>query len=160
MAQPAFSAALLEAAASQGIDTAVETSGNGRKIDFLAAARWTRLWLWDIKLMDAMMYKEYTGGSLQTMLDNLETVAAEGESIRFRILYIPEIHDNQKIVTATKELLEKYPQAEKEVIPYHLLGNAKREKMGLPQVRFAEPSKGMAEVFSRKIGAGATPAAL
>ena len=151
-AQPQFCRQLLQDATAKGLHTAVETSGNGSKDDFLAAAPFVKLWLWDIKLMDPGLYKEYTGGSLRTMLDNLEAVASTGAEIRFRVLFVPDIHLVDGIVEATAALLKQYPQCGAEVIPYHLLGNAKREKLGLPEKRFREPSAPETEAFARRIG--------
>ena len=151
MAQPAFSKALLEATKAAGLHTAIETSGDGRKEDFLAAASFTDLWLWDIKMMDAGLYRELTGGELDRMLANLEAVAATGATIRFRVLYVPNYHNREGIAEATASLLKSYPQYESEVIPYHLLGNAKREKIGLPEMRFQEPSISQTEDFSSKL---------
>ena len=152
MAQPAFSRALLEAAKEGGLHTAVETSGDGRIQDFLDAAPLTDLWLWDIKMMDEALYRELTGGSLERMLTNLAAVAGSGATIRFRVLYIPDFHDRKGIAEATAALLKSYPQFEVEVIPYHLLGNAKREKLGLPEIRFREPSIEETALFSQRIG--------
>ncbi|MBQ9584162.1 MAG: glycyl-radical enzyme activating protein [Bacteroidales bacterium] len=152
LAQPAFCLELLRAATGRGLHTAVETSGNGRKEDFLATAPYVDLWLWDIKLMEPNLYSQYTGGRLQTMLDNLEAVAATGAQIRFRVLFIPEIHIKEGIPEATAALLEKYPRCSADVIPYHLLGNAKREKLGLREKRFREPDLLETEAFARRIG--------
>ena len=151
MAQPAFSKALLEAAKAAGLHTAIETSGDGRTKDFLATATFTDLWLWDVKMMDATLYHELTGGDLDRMLANLEAVAATGAAIRFRVLFVPEFHNRDGIAEATAALLKSYPQYESEVIPYHLLGNAKREKLGLPEMRFQEPSISETEEFSSKL---------
>lgn len=140
MAQPAFSKGLLEATKLAGLHIAIETSGDGHLEDFLAAAPFTDLWLWDIKMMDAALYKELTGGDLDRMLANLDAVASTGASIRFRVLYLPEFHDREGVAESTATLLKRYPQFEWEVIPYHLLGNAKREKLGLPELRFREPN--------------------
>ena len=152
MAQPAFSKALLAAARSAGLHTAVETSGDGRVEDFLSSAPHTDLWLWDIKMMDTELYHELTGGSLDRMLANLSAVAATGATIRFRVLYVPDFHDREGIAEATAALLKSYPQYESEVIPYHLLGNAKREKLGLPAVRFREPSTEEVSRFAACVG--------
>ncbi|MBP5505579.1 MAG: glycyl-radical enzyme activating protein [Bacteroidales bacterium] len=152
MAQPPFCRELLRQATERGLHTAVETSGNGRKEDFLAAAPYVNLWLWDIKLMEPTLYRQYTGGDLDTMLDNLNAVAATGAQIRFRVLFVPEIHCTDGIAESTAALLQKYPQYSAEVIPYHLLGNAKREKLGLAEKRFREPSASETEAFARRIG--------
>ena len=151
MAQPLFSRALLEAARSAGLDTAVETSGDGRPEDFRAAAPYADLWLWDIKMMDAALYRELTGGDLERMLENLSIVASSGANIRFRVLYVPDFHDREGIAGATAALLASYPQYEAEVIPYHLLGNAKREKLGLPELRFREPTTEEVARFTHRI---------
>lgn len=139
MAQPVFSRELLEAAHKAGLHTAVETSGDGRKEDFLTASPFTDLWLWDIKMMDATLYRELTGGDLERMLANLDAVASSGADIRFRVLYVPDFHDREGVAQTTASLLRAYPKFEWEVIPYHLLGNAKRGKLGLPELRFREP---------------------
>ncbi len=151
-AQPAFSRALLEAAVGAGLHTAVETSGHGARESFLAAAPFVRLWLWDIKLMDADLYREYVGGRLETMLGNLEAVAASGAGIRFRVLFIPQLHGRTGVAEATADLLHRYPGSTAEVIPYHLLGNAKRGKLGLPEVRFREPSATETHAFAVSLG--------
>ena len=151
-AQPQFSLRLLQEACQQGLHTAVETSGNGRKEDFLAAAPLVNIWLWDIKLMDEGLYRQYTGGNLQTMLDNLKAVADTDADIHFRVLFIPEIHLTDGITAATAALIKEYPRCSAEVIPYHLLGNAKRQKLGLPEIRFREPDPSETEAFARSIG--------
>ena len=147
MAQPEETLSLLSEAHLKGIHTAVETSGCGRKEDYLRAVPVTDLFIWDIKLMDPELYRHYTGGNLQTMLSNLKAVASAGADILFRILFIPEIHLSQSIINATKTLLSEYPEAEREIIPYHLLGNSKRVKLGLPEIRFREPDPGEVESF-------------
>ncbi len=152
MAQPAFACGLLETASSKGLHTVVETSGNGLKEDFLAAAPWVSLWLWDVKLMDPRLYREHLGGSLERMLDNLAAVASTGAAIRFRVLFIPELHGRDGVTEATAALLRSYPQYGAEVIPYHLLGNAKREKLGLPEKRFREPMPEEVEAFASALG--------
>ena len=151
MAQPAFTLELLKGAYSHGLHTAVETSGDGRMEDFLAAAPYVGLWLWDIKVMDPALYREYAGGSLERMLDNLSAIAATGASVRFRVLFLPELHGREGVAEATAALLRSYPLFEADIIPYHLLGNAKREKLGLPEKRFREPSKEELDAFEARL---------
>lgn len=151
MAQPRFSRELLEAARKAGLHTAVETSGDGRLKDFMAAVPLVNLWLWDIKMMDATLYRELTGGELARMLTNLDAVASSGADIRFRVLYVSGFHEREGIAEATAALLRTYPQFEWEVIPYHLLGNAKREKLGLPELRFREPRLEEVELFTNRL---------
>lgn len=151
MAQSAFSLELLKAAKAAGLHTAIETSGDGRTEDFLATAPFTDLWLWDIKMMDAGLYHELTGGELDRMLANLAAVAETGANIHFRVLYVPVFHNREGIAEATAALLASYPQFKAEVIPYHLLGNAKREKLGLQELHFQEPTREEVLHFSSTI---------
>ena len=101
--------------------------------------------------MDADLYMHYTGGELNAVLDNLEKVASAGANLLLRVLFIPEIHQEEGIIRATAGLLSKYPKARKEIIPYHLLGNSKREKLGLAEIRFREPSSAEIEEFRNRL---------
>ncbi|MGN1214712.1 MAG: 4Fe-4S cluster-binding domain-containing protein [Candidatus Cryptobacteroides sp.] len=142
---------LLSKARSLGIHTAMETSGCGKLEDYLEAVPLTDLFIWDVKLMEPELYRHYTGGNLETTLDNLDKVASTGANLLLRVLFIPEIHSDEKIIGATSQLLARYPRAQKEVIPYHLLGNSKREKLGLEAIRFREPSPAETEIFRNRL---------
>lgn len=152
--QPEFSAELLEEARKAGIHTAMETSGCGRTEDYLERfAPWTDLFIWDVKLVDETLYRKYTGGDLDMVLENLRKVYSTGARMLLRMILIPEIHLQGDIAEATARLLEGFPDAQKEVIPYHLLGNAKRTKLNLPEIRFREPSDEEIEFYAGAIGA-------
>ena len=105
MAQAEDALELLSRARSQGIHTAIETSGCGREQDYLKAVPLTDLFIWDVKLMDADLYLHYTGGDLNAVLDNLEKVASAGANLLLRVLFIPEIHQAEGIIRATAGLL-------------------------------------------------------
>ncbi|MGN0202152.1 MAG: 4Fe-4S cluster-binding domain-containing protein [Candidatus Cryptobacteroides sp.] len=151
MAQADEALELLSKARSLGIHTAMETSGCGKLEDYLKAVSFTDLFIWDVKLMDPELYRHYTGGNLETTLGNLDRVASTGASLLLRVLFIPEIHSDEQIIRATEQLLAKYPGARKEVIPYHLLGNSKRQKLGLREIRFREPSPEELEAFRSRL---------
>jgi len=154
MAQAQETLKLLSLAHQAGINTAIETSGCGRKEDYLAILPYTDLFIWDIKLMDKDLFRHYTGGSLQNILDNLSEVSNNGAKLLLRFLFIPEIHLEDSIIQATRQLAEQFPGAEKEVIPYHVLGNSKRTKLGLPEIRFREPAPEEISEFRLKLSAG------
>jgi pyruvate formate lyase activating enzyme len=61
--QPEFSLALLKAACDNGIHTAIETSGFGRKKDLLSLLPYTGLFLWDVKMLDETLHRKHTGVS-------------------------------------------------------------------------------------------------
>src|SRR5208337_3104184 len=68
--QPEFASALLERCAEEGMHTAVETAGCVPWGTFERAAPHTRLFLFDLKLMDSARHREVTGWPNETILDN------------------------------------------------------------------------------------------
>lgn len=152
-AQADFASEILKAAHERGIHTALETSGYGLPDDYVEKLLpHTDLFLWDIKLMDEKLYHEYTGGHLGRMLQNLSLICKNGARVTLRLLFIPDIHLQPSVLENTKSLCEQYAALEKEVIPYHPLGNAKREALGLPKVWFREPEKKELELFASALG--------
>lgn len=152
-AQADFAAELLKLAHERGIHTAVETSGCGRTRDYVEKLLPnTDLFYWDIKLMDDALYEKYTGGRLAQVLENLSLLCQRGAKVVLRLLFIPEIHAQPSVLEATRNLCKTYGDLEKEVIPYHPFGNAKREAMGLAKVCFREPTREETRWFERELG--------
>ena len=69
--QPEFLVAMLTACREQEIHTAVDTSGYAPRADLLAAARWTDLFLYDLKMFDASLHSRHTGVSNVEIFENL-----------------------------------------------------------------------------------------
>ena len=68
LAQPQFLLALLQLFRSEGIHTAVDTSGYGRWHDLERASRLTDLFLYDLKLMNDHLSRKFTGQSNHLIL--------------------------------------------------------------------------------------------
>ena len=153
LAQPEELLELLKSARLEGIHTAVETSGTGKYSDFIDAAEYTDLFIWDIKIMEPVVYNDYTGGNLSSMLDNLEQLfdAIGKERFLFRFLFIPEIHLNPCVLENTAKFLSSFPGVRWEIIPYHVLGNSKREKLGLDKILFNEPTPEQLGIFENTL---------
>lgn len=152
MAQAGFTLELLGKARQAGIHTAIETSGCGRMEDFLKATAVTDLFIWDIKIAEPTLYHEYTNGELGAMTRNLDAVRDSGAEILLRFLFIPEIHLQESVLDGTDKLLEHYAGLSREVIPYHVLGNSKRVRLGLKELRFREPDSDELAAFRSFIG--------
>lgn len=152
MAQAGFTLELLGKARQAGIHTAIETSGCGRMEDFLKATAVTDLFIWDIKIAEPTLYHEYTNGDLGAMTRNLDAVRDSGAEILLRFLFIPEIHLQESVLEGTDKLLERYAGLSREVIPYHVLGNSKRVRLGLKELRFREPDSDELAAFRSFIG--------
>ena len=151
LCQPDFLIELLQRSKEAEIGTVVETSGNGSQKDYSRILPYVDNF-WDVKIMEPELYRCYTGGSLNKMLDNLSYVAQSGARIRLRLLFIPQIHLREDVLSATVKFLSRYPVLKREVIPYHLLGNVKRKKLGLPEVAFREPNEHEIMLFKQSVG--------
>ncbi len=156
LAQPAFSLSLLKDARAKGIHTAVETSGFGKRSDLLDLARYTDLFLWDIKMTDPVLHKQLTGVPLLPVMENLNAVAETGAKIILRILFIPEFHDNEPHIENLARLINSLPKGtEFELMPYHRLGISKREKLGISddQGLYLEPTTQQTDYAEARIKA-------
>lgn len=65
----------LEALKMQGVDTALDTSGFGKREIYEKIYPYVDTFLYDIKFMDEKLHQEYTGVSNKIILDNLRFVA-------------------------------------------------------------------------------------
>ena len=153
-----FTLEILKELHGKGVHTAIETSGNAPLEHYQKVLEHTDLVIWDIKLMDNDLYRQYTGGNLQLMLDNLEQLYIDNKTKQFqqnkarnrflfRLLFIPEIHLKPQVMETTRRLLKKLSPCQFEVMPYHLLGNDKREKLGLQPIRFQQPTDDELKIF-------------
>ncbi|MDR1171924.1 MAG: glycyl-radical enzyme activating protein [Bacteroidales bacterium] len=150
--QSEFSAALLKAARENGIHTAVETSGFGRKRDLRSLLPHTDLFLWDIKMPDETLHRKLTGVALSPILDNLRMASAAGAGIILRILFIPEWHGGEACIQNLENLLDSLNISGIELIPYHCMGISKLEKLGLKDTgSYREPSPGEIHDFEQRI---------
>ena len=139
--QADFSRELLTRAKRAGLHTAVETSG---------AAPWARLrplrpivdlWLYDLKETDPARHEEVTGLALGPVLENLRALAEGGAAVLLRLPIVPGLNDRPDHFRAVGALARRLTGlAGVEVLPYHRLGLAKRERLGLgpPALAVAE----------------------
>ena len=136
LAQKEFLSAILDACKSEGIHTAIETSliyfdeEIFRKVDLVMA---------DLKIWDDETHKIYTGVSNKRIKEHFRRLDQLHIPIIARTPVIPEITQGiDKISEFLKELksIEKY-----ELLPYHPLGGAKREALGIEEDGFSVPSQ-------------------
>ncbi|MCX7803706.1 MAG: glycyl-radical enzyme activating protein [Planctomycetota bacterium] len=130
LAQPEFSAYLLAACRSEGIETCVETSGFGRAADLDALVPLVDLWLFDIKA-DAARHEALTGVPLAPILDNLARLGAAGARIRLRIPRVPGVNDTVEFREAVESAARTAGVEGVEELPFHRLGEGKRAILGL-----------------------------
>lgn len=130
--QPEFTLDLINLALSKGISTAIETCGFGKREFFENAAEMKTLFLYDIKEMDPLLHRKYTGVSNDVIFENLEYLFSRNADVIIRIPLIPHINSGSSDIKALSQFLKanrnKYRYAE--IMQYHKLGNSKLESLG------------------------------
>ncbi|WP_151769912.1 pyruvate formate-lyase-activating protein [Streptomyces abyssomicinicus] len=131
--QPAFTGELLRRCKEAGLHTALDTSGflGARAGDELLAD--TDLVLLDIKSFDATRYRELTGRSLTPTLEFARRLDRLGVRTRIRYVLVPGWTDDAGAIDGLARFLAPLGCVEQvDVLPFHKLGAAKYEAMGLP----------------------------
>lgn len=129
--QPEFLKEMLEECQSNGIHTAVDTSGFASTDLIADIAQATDLFLYDIKLMNDDKHKKYTGVSNQIILKNLIELDQLGKKIIIRIPVVPEITDTNENLFAIRGFISHLNNLiEVNFLPYHRAGEGKYAKYG------------------------------
>jgi len=129
--QSEFVEALLKECHKKGIHSAIETCGYARWEDFEKVLRYTDLVLYDLKQMDPVKHKQFTGVSNELILENAKKIAAKGISMIIRVPLVPGYTDSEKNIEAVGEFVKGLGAVEEIcLLPYHRLGESKYKKLG------------------------------
>lgn len=121
--------ALLEAAKTEGIHTAVETTGQTARENILAAMELVDLFLFDVKHIDREKLRNVNLADWDLIHGNLQTVINGGADVVARIPVIPgfNLDDLGEIIeTVAKDGVE-----EVNLLAYHTLGAGKYTQLGM-----------------------------
>lgn len=136
LAQREFLGALMDACKSEGIHVALETSLIYFDAEIFAK---TDLVMADFKIWDDDLHKKYTGVSNEKIKEHFKKLNEIGVSIIARTPVIPEISQGIEEISA---FLKQFNNIRKyELLPYHPLGGAKREALGIEADGFTIPSE-------------------
>ena len=133
LAQGAFVRALLTAARSRGIDTAIETSGLCNWKTLRDVAPLTDRIFFDLKCIDPQKHQRVTGVSNRKILENFRRLRTEfpENDVVVRTPVIPGVNDSEAEILAIAEFVEEAGGASAyELLPYHGLGEPKYAKLG------------------------------
>jgi pyruvate formate lyase activating enzyme len=130
--QHEFAHALLKQCKTEGLHTALDTSGQAQWSTFEKVLPYVDIVLYDLKLMESAQHKIYTGVSNRLILENLVKIGASGVPVEIRIPIIPGINDAQEnIVNSAQFLTEIKSLTRVELLPYHRLGESKYARLGM-----------------------------
>ncbi|MBQ7841243.1 MAG: radical SAM protein [Lachnospiraceae bacterium] len=135
LAQRQFVNALIDACKKENIRCAMETSlifydeETFKKLDLVMA---------DLKIWDNELHKKYTGVENVKIKEHFRRLNGLGIPIIARTPVISEI--DQQIAQISKFLSELENVKKYELLPYHPLGESKREALGMTAENFTIPS--------------------
>lgn len=125
-----FCLEILQEAKENNLHTCVETCGFVDTDKILKASEYIDLFLFDYKLTDENLHKEYTGVSNELILKNLYKLDKNGSKIILRCPIIPGVNDTDhhfqgiaKTANSLKNIIGI------DIEPYHPLGIGKQEKL-------------------------------
>ena len=130
--QAEFCLAVLRESKKAGMHTTLDTSGQVKWETFQKILKYVDLVLYDIKHMDPLKHKEYTGLSNKTILANLKKLDALDIPIEIRIPLIPGVNDSQENLSAVAQFLSDMKNIRRvKLLPYHRLGEGKYERLDM-----------------------------
>jgi pyruvate formate lyase activating enzyme len=113
--------ALLEAAKVEGLNTAVETTGNVARSTVEAVEPLVDHFLHDLKHLDDVRLREVTGG---------DGLSVAPERVNVRIPVIPGFNHDDATIRSMLDWLAERGCTKVNLLPYHTLGRSKCTRMG------------------------------
>lgn len=125
---PDFMEEALRLCRQAGIHTTVDTSGAVPWSTFERILPYTCLFLYDIKQMDPLLHKAYTGQDNTRILDNIKKLADRNANIIIRIPLIPGMTDTVRNISEIGDFIRdtlKNKIIRVELLPYNKLAESK-----------------------------------
>ncbi len=131
LCQPEFAAALLKAAKSYGIHTAIESTA-GLPYEYIEKLLpYLDLYLMDIKHTNSLKHEEFTGIRNELILQNARKLAQDAKELIIRVPVIPTFNNTPEEIKSIAEFAASLPNVkELHLLPYHRLGQDKYAGLG------------------------------
>jgi pyruvate formate lyase activating enzyme len=131
LAQPSFLEGLLRASKHSGFHTALDTCGFSTWEMMDSVRKMVDLFLYDLKFMDDIRHRQFTGTSNVPILRNLRRLSQLGHRIVLRVPVIPGINDDEENVHQIGRLATSLPSLERiDLLSYHRIGRDKYKRLG------------------------------
>lgn len=130
LAQADFARDLLRAAREYGLHTAIETAASLPYSEMEKLLPHLDLVLMDVKHMDPVKHKEYTGVDNTLILENAKTLSESGVDLIIRTPVIPGVNDSDGDIRAISRFAASLGAREYHLLPYHRLGSDKYDGLG------------------------------
>lgn len=130
MLQADGAAALAKALKNRDVSVLVDTAGCVPYREFEKLNPFAEGYLFDFKTANVQSYGRI-GGDLEIVTQNLTQLISDGANVQVRIPLIPDFNTDQGSVLEICKHLKTIGVGEVELLPFHRLGGAKYEALGL-----------------------------
>ncbi len=134
-----FLTAFFKEAKKNGVHTTLDTSGGPFTTQepffsqFQELMQYTDLVMLDLKHTDAQKHRELTGQDNANILQMAEYLSHIGKDMWIRRVLVPGITDDREELQALRNFIDRLHTVRRvEILPYHTLGVAKWEQLGIP----------------------------
>ncbi len=123
---------LLDRCGEINIHRVVDTTLFANTDIVLEVAKRTELFLVDLKAIDSVIHKEFTGVSNEIILKNIKILAENNHDFIIRIPFIKGVNADEDTIRKEAIFLSSIPWNRKEVnlLPYHDIAKNKHQKLG------------------------------
>jgi pyruvate formate lyase activating enzyme len=149
-----FARAILAGCRSHGIHTAIETNGACPWKALQQLLAHTDLVLYDLKLIDDVQHRRWTGASNRRILANAARL--KGRNVELRVPLIPGITDTRENLEAIFAFMREAGLRRVSLLPYNPAAGAKYEWLGFPFALEAETQSAvrLGEILAQARAAG------
>lgn len=127
LVQADFVIALLKEAKRRRINTAIETCGHVEWSRLEEACRHLDTVLFDIKTIDTVKHKLFTGVGNEIILENLRNICKNFPKLNVlvRTPLVPGFNDTEEEIAGIVDFIRDMPSVKHEILPYHRMGQSK-----------------------------------
>lgn len=125
--QTEFAKEILKACKINGINTTIETAGNIKREVYEKVLNYVDVFLYDLKVINNIIHKEYTGSNNNEILNNIKFLSDCGKNIIVRIPFIEPVNANLDNIKNLLGFLKNTNIKEIHLLPYHKFGLNKYE---------------------------------
>jgi pyruvate formate lyase activating enzyme len=130
--QHGFLVRFLDACSRRGLRTAVDTTGYAAPEVIRRVSAWADLFLYDLKIMDPVRHREFTGVSNERILSNLRLLSSLDKEIIIRIPLVPGVNDGAENIEATGRFIASLTGVSAvHLLPYHAIASEKYRRLGM-----------------------------
>lgn len=127
LSQADFASELLKRLKDLGINTAIETSGQGSRDNLLKIAEYTDLILFDLKIMNKDKARNVIGADIELIKNNLKALVKNDYKVIPRIPLIPGYTMDDENIKEIAEFVLSLGLKQIHILPFHQYGQKKYE---------------------------------